>query len=155
MAQQGVEGKGMKKHEWARTGRMALYGGAIFGPAATLWYRVLQRRIVFPGRPNLEILGRVGADQIVFASCNMFVFLNTMALLEGSDPREKLRSTYFSALKANWMLWPAVQFINFKYVPLDLRVLVVNIISLGWNCYLSWINSAGKAPTDEEEGLLA
>jgi len=27
MAQQGVEQVGLKKHEWARTGRMALYGG--------------------------------------------------------------------------------------------------------------------------------
>lgn len=61
----------------------------------------------------------------------MFVFLNTMALLEGSDPKEKLNSAYWPALRANWYVWPAVQFVNFKYVPLDLRVLVVNIISLG------------------------
>ena len=51
--------------------------------------------------------------------------------MEGSDPKEKLNSTYFEALKKNWMLWPAVQAINFKFVPLEHRVLVVNIVSLG------------------------
>ena len=54
-----------------------------------------------------------------------------MAYLEGSSPREKLRGAYFEALKKNWMLWPAVQGINFKLVPLEHRVLVVNVVSLG------------------------
>ena len=80
--------------------------------------------------------------------------------MEGADPRERLNSAYGTALQKNWMLWPAVQAINFKFVPLHHRVLVVNIVSLGkrsgkatfgdmltrrigWNCYLSYINSQG------------
>ena len=66
-----------------------------------------------------------------------------MAVMEGNSPRDKLKSTYSTALAKNWMVWPLVQTINFKYVPLDHRVLVVNIVSLGWNCYLSYVNSKG------------
>ncbi|KAG9980650.1 hypothetical protein KCU78_g21604, partial [Aureobasidium melanogenum] len=44
----------------------------------------------------------------------------------------------------NWMLWPFVQAVNFKFVPLQHRVLVVNVVSLGWNCYLSYLNSTGS-----------
>ena len=69
-----------------------------------------------------------------------------MAIMEGSDPKEKLNSTYFQALQKNWMVWPAVQAINFKFVPLEHRVLVVNIVSLGkspesWHCngIANWI----------------
>lgn len=51
--------------------------------------------------------------------------------MEGSDPKEKLRGTYWEALKKNWMVWPAVQAVNFKLVPLEHRVLVVNVVSLG------------------------
>jgi protein Mpv17 len=131
MAQQGVERRGFANQDWARTGRMAFYGGCIFGPAATTWFGFLQRKVVIPGRPNLEIVARVALDQTVFASTNLFVFLSTMAVLEGTDPREKLKSTYATALQKNWMVWPAVQFTNFKFVPLDQRVLVVNVISLG------------------------
>lgn len=131
MAQQGVERKGFRNHEIGRTARMALYGGCVFGPAATTWFSFLQRSIRIPSRPNLQILARVAADQCVFASTNLFVFLSSMAMMEGSDPKKKLESTYFNALQKNWMLWPVVQFTNFKFVPLQHQVLVVNVVSLG------------------------
>jgi protein Mpv17 len=131
MAQQGVEGKGMDEHSLARTGRMALYGGCVFGPGATLWYQFLQRKIVIPNKPNLEIVARVATDQTLFASTNLFLFLSSMAMMEGNDPKQALRDKYVTAVKKNWMVWPGVQFTNFKYVPLEHRVLVVNIVSLG------------------------
>ncbi|KAK3630057.1 Protein required for ethanol metabolism [Elasticomyces elasticus] len=148
MAQQAVEKRGIRNQDFSRTLRMAGYGGLVFGPGATMWYRVLQR-IKVPGRPNMEIAARVAADQFVFASTNLFIFLSTMAILEGGDPKKKLESTYFEALKKNWMVWPAVQFTNFKFVPLEHRVLVVNLVSLGWNCYLSYLNSMSSNPVPD------
>ena len=115
---------------------------AIFGPAATTWFKFLQHKIVLPNK-NLEIVARVGADQIFFASTNLFVFLSSMAIMEGTSPKDKLEKTYWTALQKNWMVWPFVQAINFKLIPLHHRVLVVNVISLGWNCYLSFLNSQG------------
>ena len=103
---------------------------AVFGPGATLWYKFLQRRIVLKSE-NATIAARVLVDQSVFASTNLFLFLSSMAYMEGTDPKEKLNSTYWNALQKNWMVWPAVQAINFKLVPLEHRVLVVNIVSLG------------------------
>lgn len=131
MAQHLVEGKSLREHVWSRSVNMGFYGGCIFGPAATLWFRFLQNRVVISGKPNLTIVARVLADQTVFASTNLFVFLNTMALLEGTDPKKKLETTYWNALSKNWMVWPFVQIVNFKFVPLDQRVLVVNVVSLG------------------------
>lgn len=123
-------------------GLAKMYVPAVFGPAATLWYRFLQAKIRFKNT-NATIAARVLADQTIFASTNLLVFLSSMAYLEGSSPKAKLQSTYREALKKNWMVWPAVQSINFKLVPLEHRVLVVNIVSLGWNCYLSYVNSRG------------
>jgi hypothetical protein len=54
-----------------------------------------------------------------------------MSILEGSDPLEKLRKGYLTAYKANLLLWPWVQAVNFTFVPLEHRVLVVNIVSVG------------------------
>lgn len=103
---------------------------AVFGPGATLWYKFLQKRIVLKSE-NATIAARVLVDQTVFASTNLFLFLSSMAVMEGSDPKEKLDNSYWNALQKNWMVWPAVQAINFKLVPLEHRVLVVNIVSLG------------------------
>lgn len=51
--------------------------------------------------------------------------------MEGTDPRAKLKSTYADAVSKNWMVWPFVQFVNFKLVPLEHRLLFVNFVSLG------------------------
>lgn len=158
MAQQLVEKRGIKNHDLARSGRMALYGGgkilsfvdvivkltcisvAIFGPAATTWFKFLQNKVVLKNK-NAEILARVACDQTIFASTNLFCFLSSMAIMEGTSPKDKLEKSYWTALSSNWMVWPFVQMVNFKFVPLHHRVLLVNVVSLGWNCYLSWINS--------------
>ncbi|KAF2729414.1 hypothetical protein EJ04DRAFT_515964 [Polyplosphaeria fusca] len=152
MAQQGVEQVGLNKHNYARTGRMALYGGAVFGPAATTWYSLLQRRVNL-STTNRTILARVACDQLVFAPVNMGFFLSSMAYLEGSDPATKLKKAYVPGMTNNFLLWPWVQALNFKYVPLEHRVFVVNIVALGWNCYLSYLNSGGgEENKDEKDG---
>lgn len=140
LAQQAVEKKGLEKHDLARTARMIGYGGLVFGPAATKWYQFLQKNINL-GSKTSTTLARVAADQVVFASTNMAVFLSSMAYLEGNSPKKRLEQAYIPGLKANWMIWPAVQCANFTLVPLDQRVLVVNFVSIFWNCYLSYLNS--------------
>ncbi|KAK1636279.1 sym-1 [Colletotrichum phormii] len=139
-AQQLVDKRGLAKHEWARTGRMALYGGVIFGPVATTWFKFLQNNVVLKNK-NAEMLARVAVDQGVFAPVMISVFLSSMATLEGGSIKEKLDKNYKTALTSNYMLWPFVQVVNFKFVPLHHRVLFVNVISIGWNSYLSFLNS--------------
>ncbi|CRK48423.1 hypothetical protein BN1723_008020 [Verticillium longisporum] len=78
----------------------------------------------------------------VFAPVMIGVFLSSMATLEGTSPKAKLEKSYWPALTANWLIWPAVQAFNFALVPLQHRLLFVNVISIGWNCFLSALNSA-------------
>ncbi|KAJ5806756.1 hypothetical protein N7474_010348 [Penicillium riverlandense] len=130
LAQQAVDRRGLEKHDFGRTGRMALYGGAIFGPAATTWFGILQRHVVLKGTTSTTV-ARVAADQMLFAPVNLTCFLSSMAIMEGSDPVEKLRSAWLPSYQANLMVWPFVQGANFAFVPLELRVLVVNVVSLG------------------------
>jgi hypothetical protein len=61
----------------------------------------------------------------------MAVFLSSMAYFEGASPKERLDKAYVSGMKNNFLLWPWVQAVNFKYVPLEHRVFVVNIVALG------------------------
>ncbi|KAI2951265.1 hypothetical protein CBS147323_10578 [Aspergillus niger] len=140
LAQQAVEKKGLPNHDVTRTGRMALYGGAVFGPVATKWFRFLQNRVQL-STPTKTLAARVGADQLVCAPTMIGVFLTSMSVMEGVNPQEKLSRTYWDALRANWMLWPAVQTLNLALVPLQYRVLTVNVVNIGWNCFLSLVNS--------------
>lgn len=84
-------------------------------------------------------LARVGADQALFAPVQLTCFLSSMAIMEGSDPVEKWRHAFWPAYKANLMVWPFVQGANFAFVPFELRVLVVNVVSLGeHSCCQIW-----------------
>lgn len=83
----------------------------IFGPAATTWFGILQRHVVLKNA-NATILARVAVDQGLFAPTFVGVFLSSMAILEGSSPQEKLKSTYSTALTSNYMLWPFVQLVK-------------------------------------------
>ena len=49
----------------------------------------------------------------------------------------KVGADLWPTLVANWKLWPAANFLNFKFVPLDYRVLFTNIVAIIWNIYLS------------------
>lgn len=95
-----------------------------------MWFNLLQRRIQLPNK-NAEVLARVLVDQSVFAPTVSFAFLSYMSLMEGTSPREKLDQKYKKVLLKNWMVWPWVQIVNFKFVPLDYRVLVVNTFAIG------------------------
>ncbi|KAJ5233275.1 Mpv17/PMP22 [Penicillium citrinum] len=130
LAQQAVDRRGLEKHEFARTGRMALYGGAVFGPVATKWFGILQRHVNLNSTLTTT-LARVGCDQFLFAPVQLTAFLSSMAIMEGTSPLEKWHHSFLPAYKANCMVWPIVQSANFAFVPLELRVLTVNVVSLG------------------------
>lgn len=177
IAQQGIEKKG-KDHDFLRTARMAGYGTGklkphrplvgpplppphreklthaqvIFGPAAANWYRGLNRFVVLRNK-NAEIAARVFLDQAVFSPTFLGIFLITMGILDGHhDPIAHVRGHYWELLKTNWMVWPPVQLTNFKFVPLQHRLTFANIVAIGWNCYLSYMNSH-KTTAAEEEGV--
>ena len=66
-------------------------------------------------------------------------------VVDGGDGRWKSPRKTVQELRARphcqLRLWPFVQLVNFKFVPLHHRVLVVNLVSIGWNCFLSILNS--------------
>lgn len=112
----------------------------VFGPVATTWFGFLARNVKASNK-HVQTLARVACDQLLFAPVMIGVFLGSMATMEGKSANERLQKAWWPALSTNWMVWPFVQVINFTYVPLVHRILFANIVSIGWNSYLSWVNS--------------
>lgn len=52
-------------------------------------------------------------------------FFTVMTVAEGGGRRavsHKLRDMYLPTLKANFMVWPAVQIINFRIMPIQFQL---------------------------------
>jgi protein Mpv17 len=114
----------------------------------------LQKKINLQSH-GATVAARVLADQTVFSTINMGCFLSSMAILEGRSPQERLEKSYLAGLKANWLLWPAVQAINFSVVPLQHRVLVVNIVSLGTSPSQNWRLCARSLTRASQDGTAS
>ncbi|GAA5826174.1 hypothetical protein JCM5353_003833 [Sporobolomyces roseus] len=87
------------------------------------------------------LLKRVAADQVGMAPISLFIFLFSMSLLEGlngEETREKIRNNYWPILFVNWQVWPLLQLINFRYVPLKYRVPFGSILGILWTGFLSF-----------------
>lgn len=76
---------------------------------------------------------RMALDQSVFAPFGLVVFYTAMTLAEGGTTDAvgvKLREMYVPTLKANWMVWPAVQVVNFRFMPVQFQL--VSGLLVGW-----------------------
>ncbi|KAI8141489.1 hypothetical protein BJV82DRAFT_619377 [Fennellomyces sp. T-0311] len=147
LAQQAIEKKGIENHEWSRTMRMSGFGGVVAGPVLSTWYRFAELNIK-GSTPLTALVKKVAADQLLFAPSFIGVFFSAQGLLEGKSAAEiqdKLKNGYTSAVIANYKLWPAVQLANFYFVPLNYRIIVTNVVSLGWNAYLSLVNQRASS----------
>ncbi|KZP03807.1 hypothetical protein FIBSPDRAFT_844620 [Athelia psychrophila] len=153
IAQQAIEKKGLKAHDWARTARLTFYGGVFFPcavPADRLRGQQLLNRIQFPN-PTKATIYRVALDQGVLTPGVVAFFFSSMTLMEGKgfgDVKERLDKAYQPTLLRNWCVFVPTQIINFALVPHHLRFVVVSVVSLFWNTYLSAVNAQQTA---EEE----
>lgn len=85
-----------------------------------------------------------------------------MTIAEGGGRRalmRKLQDVYLPTLKANFVLWPAVQILNFRVVPIRFQIVsfshcvimqtlqltslqpFVSSVGIAWTAYLSLSNS--------------
>ncbi|KAK3087951.1 hypothetical protein FSP39_012712 [Pinctada imbricata] len=124
ISQLAIERKGF---DLKRNARFMAFGLFIGGPMFRVWYLKIDQ--IF-GKTKYSNLKMVFADQGLFAPVFLPFFLGTMGVMR-QDPFplvvEKVKN-----------IWPLAQLINFTFVPLQHRVMVVNLVSVGWNTYLAW-----------------
>jgi protein Mpv17 len=130
-----------------RIAQVAITGFVWSGPSTHTWYAVLER-IVTIQDPILGLIARIILDALIYSPLTVSGYFVVRAILEGDGWRsiqEKLQTKFFGTVLGAWKFWPAANIINFGFVPVELRVLYVNVLSLFWTGYLSYVN-AQKAP---------
>jgi protein Mpv17 len=110
-----------------RSLRFVAYGFLI-APIQYKWFGLLGRMFpVVKGAPGAtkNVLKMVAMDQFIFAPISLSAFFTYMTVTEGGGKRavqKKFQDLYVPSLKANYVLWPAVQLINFRLMPLQFQL---------------------------------
>lgn len=103
-------------------------------PVQHKWFAFLSK--TFPltkSSGTSSALKRVAFDQLLFSPVGLAIFFTFMTVAEGGGKRavtRKFQDLYVPALKANYLVWPAVQMLNFRVIPLQFQI-VSTIISFG------------------------
>ncbi|KAI3428656.1 hypothetical protein D9Q98_007479 [Chlorella vulgaris] len=123
--------------------RTACYGGAFIGPVGHAWYIGLDRAAAALLRPGTLAFvgGKVVADTAIFGPVHVAGYFTHMTLCEGGtldDVRTKLRRDFWPTFSAELAVWPVVQAVNFKLVPVQFQLMVVNVFTILDSCFMSW-----------------
>ncbi|RFU36025.1 hypothetical protein B7463_g310, partial [Scytalidium lignicola] len=128
-----------------RLTRFMAYGLGM-APIQFKWFQFLSRAFPITKTAGLvPAMKRVAFDQLIFAPCGIAFFFTVMTVAEGGGKRavgHKLRDMYVPTLKANYLLWPAVQIINFRLMPVQFQLPFVSTVGIAWTAYLSLTNAA-------------
>jgi hypothetical protein len=117
---------------------LALQGLLLIGPTLHFWYGSLGTIVKATG--NTGAIMRLSLDQLCFAPVFISTIVSLLMVLEGKGPEvvPTLKRNLPDMVKSNWMLWVPFQFINFRFVPPHLQVLMSNLVALAWNVYMSY-----------------
>lgn len=116
--------------DFERLTRFMAYGFCV-APLQFKWFRFLER--AFPMTKTSALgpaMKRVIFDQLVYAPFGVGLFFVAMTVAEGGGRRavsQKLRDMYVPTLKANYVVWPAVQIVNFRLMPVQFQLVCLVI----------------------------
>lgn len=139
LAQTVVEKKDVKDIDLIRTMKYGSLGFLVVGPVLKYWFTLLDRTI--RGRQNIQrTVKKMIVDQAIMAPALNLTITGLVGLINNEEPKqisERIKTQYPDIMKTNYMIWPAVQILNFGLVPLRYQVVFVQLVAVFWNCFVS------------------
>jgi len=125
----------------ARTAQFSAFSFFASGPALHFFYKFMESS--FPGQTSKQVLKKVVVDQVFLAPTMLSLFLFYLGAIEHKSVDggiEKWKKDIGPGLQGNYVLWPAANFVGYKYVPVAHRVAYVAAVSFFWSIYLSYVS---------------
>ncbi|KOS17854.1 Protein sym-1 [Escovopsis weberi] len=137
---------GDQDYDALRTGR-GLVIGAIASIPAYRWFIWLSQSFNYSSRV-LSMATRVLVSQSIFTTLFNTYFFGAHALLAGQGLDAAVQRVR-DAVPTSWVnsckLWPLVTVVSLTFVPLEFRSIFTGIIGIGWQTYLSFLNSRAES----------
>ena len=93
------------------------------------------------------MFSRVAADQATVMPLNMVVFLSWPHLWRGDvqGAADNVAAFFWPSVTFALSIWPFVHPLSFRFVPLEHRLLVLNVCSLFVFSYATFVSDKGSA----------
>jgi len=155
------QGKLTLSIDYGRVARMMLYGSFVFAPAAHVWYKYLDKKVIITKNDKFkQITKKVVLDEFAFTPVILVAFFTCLTSMEHVTEKyftrdvqpariehgeeslpmkitDKLRKDYFHTFLVDMTVWPPLQYLNFYLIPSVYRVLYINFCCIFWNAFLS------------------
>nr|ACU16363.1 unknown [Glycine max] len=131
---------GAKELQLRRVLLFMLYGFAYSGPFGHFLHKLMDK--IFKGeKGNDTVAKKVILEQITSSPWNNFLFMMYYGLvIEGrpwSTVINKVKKDYPSVQLTAWKFWPIVGWVNYQYMPLQLRVVFHSSVAACWAIFLN------------------
>ncbi|XP_071491931.1 mpv17-like protein 2 [Diadema antillarum] len=114
--------------------------GAMLGPFNHYWYVYLDR--ILPGTMASTVVRKIVLDELIGSPILITLFFLGLGTLDGK-PLDKsvdlVKDKFVTVYMCDLCCWPAIQWINFYYLPPHLRVIYINVVTLAWDTFMSYI----------------
>jgi hypothetical protein len=144
-----------------RSVQLGVLGIAMNGFFLHHWYHGLDRIVGSSMTSRVGVITKVIADQLIyapFAIVSFFYFTSARKATSVADANQsflrKMDSNFMSTFLADCAVWPASNFVNFRYVNLAYRPSFTALVQLLWQTYLSTTSASSNA-TARAEGSTA
>ena len=130
----------VKPFDFYRLFRLSSFGFLVHGTTSHWFYGMLDGKI--PGKSAKVVFTKVFIDQVLWNPIFGIMFFGYVAALESKGFQyviDKTKNELMTQVTGSWKVWPLAHTINFRFIPSSQRVLYINSIQIGYNCFLSLI----------------
>mmetsp|Transcript_5272 Transcript_5272/g.8949 ORF Transcript_5272/g.8949 Transcript_5272/m.8949 type:complete len:282 (-) Transcript_5272:117-962(-) len=135
---------------------MGLLGFSLHWPWICFWFQCLET--IFPRRSPVDILAKIVLDQAI--GCPIYYVLLGMAtgLADGHGvvgTSHRVKKDMWKAVRLSWMAWPLLHAVNFSFVPMARRKLLIQAGGLAWAIFLCKLTAKQDTTIVDHMELLA
>lgn len=153
---QCFEGKPLFEFDRARMFRSGLVGFALHGSLSHYYYQFCEE--LFPYKGWWVVPVKVAFDQTAWSAVWNSIYYTVVGILRFDSPINifnELKATFFPMLTAGWKLWPFAHLITYGVIPVEQRLLWVDMIELIWVTILSTYSNEKSEARSSSESIEA
>lgn len=111
--------------------------------------RYIRSRLLLQPNSFRFVASKVAIDGFLFGPLDLFVFFTYMGFSAGKSVpqiKEDVKRDFLPAFVLEGGIWPIVQVVNFRFIPVRYQLLYVNFFCLLDSSFLSWLEQQEDAP---------